>query len=229
MKKSSLIFSSLFGFIPVLAVNAAILANFDGTALSSSAAPVTNVTVNSLTAASGLSYVVPTSGRYDARTLTDNASETNVVTRLNQAFADLQYFSFTITPDSGFELNISSFSFDGAKGGSSSRVIGIASSVDNDFPTLAASATPSLTWLYAADPGTTTVFTLLNNTDPGASYQGLGSLTFLFAVNGSNSLRFDNLVVNGDVSPVPEPSTMAFILGFAALAFVAIRRRVKAS
>jgi hypothetical protein len=229
MKKTSLILTSVLGFIPVLSVNGAItLANFNGTSFSSVAAVEPNASVTALTQAGGLTvFSLNASGYYDARSSTAARTGT-VVERLDAAFKGLDYFSFTITADTGYELDISAFSFNGAKGGSSSRVIGIASSVDNDFSALALEASPNVTWLYSLDPGTTNVSNvLLNATDPGVSYQGLNSLTFLFAVDGDNALRFDNLVVSGDVSPVPEPSTMALILGFVTLACVGIRRRLK--
>lgn len=60
----------------------------------------------------------------------------------------------------------------------------------------------------------------------GAAYQGLTDTTVEFywyaGGQGSGDIDFDTVVINGDVSPIPEPSSIA-LLGLASLA--AMRRR----
>ena len=205
--------------------SAAILVNYDGSSFSSVAAPVANVTVSTISAAAPttLAYFNAVGTRYDIRAGSETVGTD--VERLDSAFADGDYVTFTITPDPGFQLDISSFTFGGTKGGSSSRLFGIASSVDNNFST-----DTNLTYLYAADPGTVndynTILLAFNDVDHDLSaYQNLGALTFIVAVDGSNAQRLFNIQVEGTVSPIPEPSTFAAIAGPLGLVVVMMMRR----
>ncbi len=211
---------ALTSFIAAPSSQAVTLANFDGTSFSSVASAVDNVTISNLTQGGNLSTFELSGGLYNAQPGNSSpVTSDTAVQRSNAAFDVGDFASFTITPSAGFKLNIDSFSFDGRKGGSSSRIIGIASSATNTFSTPA-----NFNYLYAADPGTSIV-NLISNNDPGAAFQGLDTLTFVFTLSGNNTLRLDNLVVGGSVVAVPAPASAAALLIGSLGVLVAIRRR----
>jgi len=141
-----------------------------------------------------------------------------------QAFTNSSFFSFSLTVGSNVsDLDLTSISFDVARGGTSTPR-GFAIRVDT--PTTADQVVRT-----AQDVDTVrTTFTNYSTTLNGfASLQNLVAgnvVTFEIAVyspSNGNSLEFDNLIVNGDVSLVPEPSTVAIAgLGLVVLGF---RRR----
>jgi len=134
------------------------------------------------------------------------------------------YFTFTITPDSGYSVSISSISF-GYKQSSSSgaTAFSIYSSADS----------------YATSAGSGSLDITYNNTD-GTHGNNWGTasasvvLTFTSATtiriyaNGASSgaatLRGDDFVVTGTTSAVPEPSTYALLGGAAVLGLATFRR-----
>lgn len=128
-----------------------------------------------------------------------------------------QYFEFTVAADAGFEMDLTSLTFDAARGGASTpRGWVLRSSVDG----------------YATDIATEVVATSLPNLSSfnvdllSASYQDLTAVTFrLYGYGPSTGIGqfFDNIVVNGSVQPIPEPTTLA-ALGVGALT-LALRRR----
>jgi hypothetical protein len=64
-----------------------------------------------------------------------------------------------------------------------------------------------------------------------SEYQGLtGTITFrIYAYDDSDSTgdmdRLDNVVLNGTLSAIPEPSSFALLAGMFGLCLVALRRR----
>ena len=137
------------------------------------------------------------------------------------------YFSFTITPESGYSVSISAISF-GYKQSSTSGAtsFSIYSSKDS-YATSLASGT--LDTIYAVTGGT-------QGNNWGLASASV-SLTFTSATtiriyangasNGTPTLRGDDFVISGSVSvsAVPEPATYAFFGGLAALSLAAFRRR----
>jgi hypothetical protein len=136
-----------------------------------------------------------------------------------------RYFQFTITPDSGYQLDLTSLTFDVARGGASTpRGWVLRSSVDG----------------FASDIATDEIltqqptFTAVSVGLAGASYQGLtGDLTFrVYGYMPSQGpligLYFDNLSLNGGVSLVPEPGEYAAVAAAGLLAWAGWRRRMQA-
>lgn len=140
------------------------------------------------------------------------------------------YYQFTITPNAGYELDLTSLDFKAATGTPPWNVIGyvVRSSVDS----------------YAADLQTGTVptqyssFSSFTVSLAGAAFQNLTSaVTFrIYSFKGAGSnpaLTYDDVTVNGTVAPlspppgVPEPATLSLV-GVAAgigLARLVVRRR----
>lgn len=137
------------------------------------------------------------------------------------AFANDAYWTFTVTPDSGFSMDLESLTFD-LLTRNSIRPIGyyLASSVDG-FDTPIGSAVNDL---HQADWDTKT-FDL-----SGSQYQGLTDpVEFRLyqwdqGLGGSSgsAWNFDNVTLNGDV--VPEPASLALLSAGGLLMLVRRRR-----
>ena len=222
--------------------NAAILANYDFD--STIFIPTPNVNG----AKSSASTVQPTNGTASAFTFTINSSEDASPTdsgfstsTSNHAFirskatgtdaaaaaADDDFFNFTVTANSGYQLNLTSLTFDlGATSSSSfTSTLYVWSGVT---PPTAGNVIGSGT---ASSAGGTPIFSSNNKsislTAP--AYQGLQTITFRLAfadsLNAGDAInRLDNVVLNGDVV-VPEPASLG-LLGLGALM---LRRRRTAS
>ena len=147
-------------------------------------------------------------------------------TTLSSSVAANRYFDFTVTPEQGSTLSLESLSFQTARGGGSTpRGFGVFSSETGtaigdelfalDIPTTRPTLTDSMIDLTAAE------------------FQGLsGPISFrfnVFAPGGGQTLEFDNIVLAGTVTAIPEPASVALLalLGSvaAAGAVVCHRRR----
>ncbi|MDQ8206312.1 PEP-CTERM sorting domain-containing protein [Coraliomargarita sp. SDUM461003] len=139
------------------------------------------------------------------------------------------YFSFTITPDASFEVNLTSLIFDYSANGSGSSGQNTASfflrSEVDGYATnigITVSATAGVT---AADYQRQTI----SLTD--AAFQGLSGSTefriYLYQTQDSSGdvARLDNVTLNGSLSAIPEPSSFALLAGICGLTSVIVRRR----
>lgn len=135
-----------------------------------------------------------------------------------QAVTNNKYFSFTITPDLGYELDLSSLQFKAARGGSSTpRGWVVRTSADGFAANLGSSdiATQRATWTdYTVPLG-------------GAQFQDVTvPLTFRFYVYSpaaGQTIEFDNITVNGEVvAVIPEPVTA--LMAGAGLVLLVARR-----
>jgi hypothetical protein len=189
----------------------------DTTAAPTFTAP--NVTANSTV--SGVNIVqdfsLPDYGHQVLRAAITNTATPDETTAVNGG----SYWGFTVTPNTGFKMNFTSFTFNAARGGA---------------------ATPRTWYLYSSvagfNPGSAIAFADVPTTRPtltpftvdmsGAPFQGLiAPLEFRMYLSTpatGQSVEFDSVTVNGTVIAVPEP---AFALAFAACAGAAwaIRRR----
>jgi MYXO-CTERM domain-containing protein len=154
-------------------------------------------------------------------------------TSLAAALAEATYFSFTLTPNAGQSLSISSLSFDAvaATTGPSDRSF-YALSDKTSYTTSGLLLTGSTVTGSPLMPYNVTTLTsdqLFSVDLSGNSlFQGItDSVTFriyLRTPTVSQNIGFDNLTVNGLVVPVPEPSSFAF-LGLGGLALLTASRR----
>ena len=129
-----------------------------------------------------------------------------------------KYFQFTVTPDAGYQFTLDSIAFDVTRGGGSTpRGYLLRSSVDNFSTDLAGGD------LLTARPTYTPVSVTL-----GSPFAELTSpVTFRFynyAPAAGNSIDYDNFVLNGTVTLVPEPGMLA-LAGLAGVALLATSRK----
>jgi hypothetical protein len=148
------------------------------------------------------------------------------LTTASAAVAADSYFTFTLTANGGYLLNLSSLTFDAARGGSGSRgfalqtnVTGFSTDSSSNIDLTGAVSSGAFTSLATQRPTYTPVTLDLS----GVSYQGLSSLTVrIFSYSGAvaSSVDYDNIIFNGTATPVavPEPTVWSsLILGFSLL------------
>jgi hypothetical protein len=130
------------------------------------------------------------------------------------------YFSFTVTASSGYQLNLNGFTLtfdaqnlDGDKGKQTANWA-VRTSLDN----------------FNANVGNGTfkekTFTTETTTFNGATFNGLTSFevrVYMWDPRGSSETRFDNFTLNGLVVAVPEP--VHYALGIFGLGFAGFRVR----
>jgi hypothetical protein len=139
---------------------------------------------------------------------------------LATALTNNKYYQFTLSAAAGFELDLSSLTFDVARGGGGTpRGYAVRSSADG----------------FATNLSTADVLTVRPTYTPisidltGAAFQNLPSLTFRvysYSPAAGSSVDYDNIVVNGNLSVVPEPTASAVLLLGAAAGLGAKRRRI---
>lgn len=185
----------------------------------------TNVTGTSLTKGASVNAIINTDDFYASKPLIS-------LSRSNDTSAQV-YFQVTITAAAGYELNLDSFTFDGAKGGAASprtyevhsSVGGLAISSDPTTPgQVLASGTLDATRGAA---GGTAVLPTITSDLSAAAYDHLSTLTmrvFFYTPTVSQNIDIDNLTFNGSVVAVPEPATCAAGLALAAGAIIRRRR-----
>lgn len=145
------------------------------------------------------------------------------------SFTNNGFFSFTVTPDSGFELDLTSLDFLVTRGGTSeTRNYEIRSSLTGTT-SLAGPVAPT----GDRSGGTAGMDNISLDLTAFTEFQNLTSaVTFIFitATTGTfnATLEWDNITLSGDVTAVPEPSTYAALLGLGALGLVIWRRRRQA-
>lgn len=122
------------------------------------------------------------------------------------AFSDDDYFSFTLTPDSGQVLDLTSITVQAARGGGSARGFRVKSSLDNFTTSLNDTATETI----ATERPTLTDYTVDLNAAAFEAVSGpIEFRVYVYSNFKDNTVEMDNLVVNGQV--VPEPGSMALL------------------
>lgn len=171
-------------------------------------------------------------------TINTNAAEGNPAPALSvtssltssiqaHALSGNDYYEFTITPATGFELNLTSLTFDYSRfGGGLTATFFVRSSADSFGADLGAASTSSATYATATISLASPAFQHLTS--------ALTIRLYIFddMNNSAKGALVDNVVVNGnsvlDPAPVPEPSLWtSFMSGVALLVGVQRFRRRK--
>ncbi len=186
---------------------------------------IAGVTGGDIANGGSLSALLPNAGDgYGSDPVLHTNPGTGASQTIATAFSTDNYFYFTLTPDSGTTLDLTSLSFNVARGGDSSlpRNYGVRSSATGTADlSSGAVATVRTTWTpITVDLST---YTELQNVT--------SEVTFLFAVatlSSGNSLEWDDITIEGAV--VPEPSTFVLTaLGLLGFAFYGRRRKNRVS
>jgi hypothetical protein len=202
-----------------------VIANYDFTSSNTAASSVDpNATASALTFGTSVNTPVTTNDFYISKPVIS-------ISRKDDTAAQV-YFQATITAAPGMELNMDSFTFDGAKGGAATpRTYEVHSSVGG----LAISSDPSTpgqvlnSGSFTAtrgSPGATDTLPTITTDLSSPAYDHLSSLTmrvFFFTPTVSQNIDIDNLTFNGSVVAAPEPSMAA--AGLALVAGMLGRRR----
>ena len=217
---------------------AAVLASYEFTGADAAARAVATTSAADLTAgsfsfASAFSDDVTASragfssgGNIFARVTATTASD------LTGSITANEYVTVTITPDSGFELNLTSVTVDLGYTNSLAAGVGksLSTSVFSSVDGFAAANVLGTKTFTAANNGTNYTYENLNIDLTGAAYQNLsGPLEFrIYLYDEANAItdtqpihRIDNFTLNGAV--IPEPS--AALLGSLGILVLLRRRR----
>jgi len=135
------------------------------------------------------------------------------------ATASTEFFSFTLTPKAGIDVDLTDLSLDAARGGASTpRGYTVRTSADN----------------FASNLFTHNITTERPTLDPRviplstAAFQNLTTpVTFrvyLHSPSTGSTIEFDNITVNGTAVPIPEPAALTMV-GVAAAGLLVRRRR----
>lgn len=243
----------LAAFAAVSVSHAAVLVSFDMTTITGtnstkgfaasafdSGLTSSNLLKNNLVNASPINTVTNYGGSVTVGTWTTNSAQAldagvvNMTTTLSNA----NYIKFTLTPEPGMQMDITSITFQAAASSNSTpRSVHLFSSVDGF------TSSDVLSSAYnAAAGGGANGLTLLNLRTGGVlgSYSYIATAPeysgiivpvefriYLQTGSANQDIDFDNIVVNGAVSVIPEPSAYTLLAsGFAlGLAVVSRRRR----
>ncbi len=141
------------------------------------------------------------------------------------ATANNQYFEFAVTAASGYELDLTSLTFNATKGNTGDRGFVLQTSVGG-FST---DGSTNLDNVIVPTNGTAS--TPYSYDFSGPAYQNLSSFTarfYIFAPATGNSVNFDDFVLNGSAVAIPEP-TIASIATVCLAGLARRRRKVKSS
>jgi hypothetical protein len=132
-----------------------------------------------------------------------------------------KYYSFTVTPDTGYTLNLTQLDFFISRNANGPDAWQVRSSVDGF-----SSALGSGTGIYQGSPGagpwteTTSLFSLQN-----ASAVEFRIYGYEATGTGGGNLRVDDVILTGETLPImPEPSTL-ILLGTACLMTLMLKRK----
>jgi MYXO-CTERM domain-containing protein len=195
---------------------------------SSPDAPTTAATYNATNITGGaFSYLAPTgsTGGTNKTSPMDPADGGYFFKGNYWRTSDNDYFSFSVTPSAGYQLSITSISFDYASSSTGPSYYSLAWSADTFSTTLAnGTLTNAPAAIVSSDWHTATPSLNLTTTD---------AITFrLYATGASTStgvLEVDRIQINGTITSMPEPSVYGAAAGLSALAWAFVRRRRQVS
>ena len=195
------------------AAQAAIIAEytFQGSVLTSSDAEANSTAGDFGVSAGSITYTTSSSaGRMAAGGLIPVADSQNNWNGASQAAA--KYFSFTVTPSSGYQITITGLNFIYNVTTASAQNLGW-SIGGTSYDSFARAGTTPTAYTSAAQSIVITEATTIH-------------IDGWAATSSGGNFRLDNVVLNGNVTAIPEPATMG-LLGLGALAMVLRRKMSK--
>jgi hypothetical protein len=185
-----------------------------------------NATASSVTLGTSVSAPIQTNDFY-------STAPVMTIARTNDTAAQA-YLQVTVTAAAGYELNLDTFTFDGAKGGAAtprtyeahSSVGGLAISSDPSTPGQVLASGSFAATRGAA--GSAAVLPTITVDLSGAAYDHLSTLTmrlYFYTPTISQNIDLDNLIFNGEVVAVTVPEPATFAAGFALAGGAILRRR----
>lgn len=198
---------------------------------SSTGGVASNVTFSSFSASTSVAANSSAAGVFGFATWTTGA--TNGSNTFSGSVDANRYYEFTITPQSGYTVSLSSITFDAGRSSTGPRQFVIRSSNDSYVSNISGTGSGAVSTVSG------NIFQFTDNSSTNlvagqsitmSSFTNVTSpLTLrIFGFNaeaGTGTLRIDNLAVNGSVTAVPEPSTYAAMAGAVALLGVMVHRR----
>lgn len=191
-----------------------------GANLNPSSNPLSDLAVSSFSGANAsfVNNVTSASTTYSGASGEFNVGLTAPVGALNTSAS--AYFQFTLTPDSGYQVNVTNISFGSRSTPTGPTSLSIRSSLDSYSTSLASDSSLTAGVWSRKTPALTSI-------------SSTGALTIrLYGFGGTGSpsganWRIDDFTVNATVSAIPEPATYAAIFGGLALLGVMLQRRRK--
>lgn len=222
--------ASLCGLLTPM-LQADVIANFD---FASGSVSSSDSDINSTASDIALNFSVPGDGAVSSFTETVFYRSTGTGADAATALSNPDYVSFTVTIDTGFVLNLDSLDFDqlgttNAPTGDFNQTTFVQTSIDgfgsgNDVASFSRD-------VIAPASGAETTFDSRSIDLTASNFQNIaGTLEVRFYLyddidNSAALHRLDNIVLNGTVSVIPEPSFYASIFGVLGLVFIAYRRK----
>lgn len=128
------------------------------------------------------------------------------------------YYTFTITPDPGYFMTLSSLQLDERRSGTGIRSWAVRSSLDSFSSNLSLFSVPDDTSVRTAQ--TTSFSSAFESLTSGVELRLYG----FSAESGSGTWRIDNVQVSGSLTAAPEPHEYALVASLGLVGFAAYRR-----
>jgi len=214
------------GLVCAGSVSAATLANYTFLSNSDSSSDSdANSTASAVTAGAGISANFAFNATGNPAPSRGVGADVTLTTEA-LAITGNDYFTFTLTPSPGFEMDLTSLSLEfDASYNTVDRGYSIRSNVDSYAVTL-------LSYVEPLNTGSSGTFLSQSLNLTGASFQNLTSaITFrIYTYDNAGSpgsyMRFDNIVLSGDLSAVPEPGSLSLLTAVAGMfGLIWLRRR----
>jgi hypothetical protein len=157
-------------------------------------------------------------------TATNNAQRFNAENWSTGTLDATKYFEFTISAQTGYQFGVTSIDLTHQRSGTGPVTFTLRSSTDNYTSNLGSVTIGDVTTTQASSFSSITLTALSTVTFRvfGSSAEGAGGS---WGIGDSSTASANDLVINGAVSAVPEPSTYAAILGAITLVGTAFYRR----
>ncbi len=181
--------------------------DFDDSTPSASAVAA-HLTASGITGGSGISVFAYKPGNPDTGLALSATKWTTSAT-----YDPNDYFEVTLTPATGYQLTLSNFQVDARRSDTGPQTWELRSSVDGFGTVLGSETLPISSDFYPAQQ--LSIPKAYANLDSAVTFRmyGYGASGTL----GTGTLRIDNLIIDGEITPVPEPAGWFVLAGLVLL------------